>query len=76
MAGLTDLKVSRDDIMEIKAIIEPYLAPIQEYLNTVNSEQATEHFHNVAQDVNSEQRNEEFTVQPESVAQGARLRSG
>jgi len=66
MAGLTDLKVSRDDIMEIKGIIEPYLEPIQQYLNAVNSEQATKDVHG-DKPVNSEQRNEEFTVQPEPV---------
>lgn len=38
MGGLSDLGVGKQDVMAIKKIVEPYLAPIQEYLDSVNGE--------------------------------------
>src|SRR5450759_1400477 len=44
MGGLSDLGVGREHVMAIKKIVEPYLAPIQEYLNTVNGEHESKKF--------------------------------
>jgi hypothetical protein len=44
MGALSDIGLTRGDVMEVKQIIQPYLVPIQEYLNEVNSEQQESEF--------------------------------
>jgi hypothetical protein len=44
MGGLSDLGVGREDVMSIKRIIQPYLVPIQEFLDSVNAEQEKAEF--------------------------------